>query len=158
MGRRKKSWMYQRKDASGWWVGWYDFFGNRRAKVFQYQSLAESFCRRKDMGWGSDYYEDDNAIMASLVQKEKQKQRTAWLVRTYGIQNIDHVCMYAAQNGQCAICHEPVNYSDICMDHDHETGRVRGLLCKHCNAGLGMYQDQPERLIAASEYLKKTAQ
>lgn len=56
------------------------------------------------------------------------------------------------QDGKCAICKEPMDQSYI--DHDHETGEVRGLLCHRCNSGLGFFNDDPQRLLAALEYLR----
>lgn len=63
--------------------------------------------------------------------------------------------LYAKQNGTCAICKRP---EAICgtlnVDHDHSTGRVRGLLCTMCNKGLGEFRDQISDLEAAVSYLK----
>lgn len=66
------------------------------------------------------------------------------------------------QDGLCAICGEP-NYiyrhgevtTRLFLDHNHTTGRFRGLLCHSCNVGLGMFRDSPALLRAACSYLKQ---
>ena len=64
----------------------------------------------------------------------------------------------AAQGGVCLICQRPpedevFNNKRLCVDHDHETGKVRGLLCNSCNAAIGRMRDDPERLRRAIAYL-----
>lgn len=59
------------------------------------------------------------------------------------------------QGGRCAICGD-VPKGRLVVDHDHETGKVRGLLCNFCNAALGFFRDDPHRLIAAANYLQET--
>jgi len=63
--------------------------------------------------------------------------------------------MYAEQRGSCAICGkgEAENGKALAVDHDHESGVVRGLLCDHCNLALGRFQDSPEILRRALDYL-----
>ena len=58
------------------------------------------------------------------------------------------------QGGSCAICGEK-SRDRLVVDHDHETGAVRGLLCSHCNLGLGLCRDNPVRINAAVAYLDK---
>lgn len=53
----------------------------------------------------------------------------------------------------CAICQEP-SATKLFRDHDHKTGYIRGLLCSNCNAGLGMFKDNPRLLAAAIVYLQ----
>jgi hypothetical protein len=61
--------------------------------------------------------------------------------------------MIEAQGGLCAICAGPLDRPHV--DHDHETGKVRGILCFNCNAGLGKFKDSVEIADAATEYLRK---
>ena len=62
--------------------------------------------------------------------------------------------LYEAQKGCCALCNEPEEkFAWLCIDHDHSTGRIRGLLCPNCNRGLGLLQDRPDLLRKAAEYV-----
>jgi hypothetical protein len=61
--------------------------------------------------------------------------------------------MVAAQNGACKVCNE-VPTETLRVDHCHVTGRVRGLLCRKCNTGLGMLRDSVAIVASALEYLR----
>jgi len=66
-----------------------------------------------------------------------------------------------AQNNECLIC--GINFSilpscAICIDHCHKTNAIRGILCKNCNIGLGLFKDNIISLQKAAEYLKKYVQ
>lgn len=61
--------------------------------------------------------------------------------------------MLRTQRGRCAICDEPMSGRAPMIDHCHETNAVRGLLCQSCNTLLGAAKDQPDRLLAARDYL-----
>ncbi len=65
--------------------------------------------------------------------------------------------LYKAQQERCAICrrHQSLVWKTLCVDHDHKTGEVRGLLCDNCNRGIGLMNDDPALLKRAVEYLKK---
>jgi len=73
------------------------------------------------------------------------------LVRRYGITAAQFDELLAKQGGVCAICgrENPEH-----VDHDHETGKLRGILCFNCNGGLGQFSDNTERLANAIEYLE----
>ena len=60
--------------------------------------------------------------------------------------------MFAAQHGRCLICNRPEKW-ELRVDHDHITGKVRGLLCHKCNSGLGMFNDDLGLLQTAVHYL-----
>lgn len=76
-------------------------------------------------------------------------------VRRYGLTALDYEELAEHQGGVCAICGRPPHsgYSRLAVDHDHATGRVRGLLCMQCNWGLGQFGDNPDRLAGAIRYL-----
>lgn len=59
------------------------------------------------------------------------------------------------QKGLCKICHQPPNgrWKRLAVDHDHLTGKVRGLLCHSCNAGLGHFKDSVDALRSAISYI-----
>lgn len=87
-------------------------------------------------------------------------RRNHHLRRKFGITLEEAEKLLAAQDGVCAICKEPIadsrGYSPH-VDHDHTTGRVRGILCMTCNLGIGVFKDDPARLIAAAQYLDPEA-
>jgi len=60
------------------------------------------------------------------------------------------------QNKKCAICGGDGGGRVLNLDHDHETGKVRGLLCHHCNIALGNFRDNISSLISAAKYLMKS--
>ena len=107
-----------------------------------------------------------NARCKPCVNEERrEKMGKSWsansrrehqLKRDYGICLEDYNSMFAYQRGCCAICgtHQNELVKSLHVDHDHSTGEVRALLCGTCNAGLGMYRDDPELLEIAAEYLR----
>jgi hypothetical protein len=68
---------------------------------------------------------------------------------------VEYEIMMREQNRVCAICKEK-NYDgqDLFIDHDHDTGEVRGLLCGRCNSGLGFFRDRVRLLAEAIVYLE----
>lgn len=68
----------------------------------------------------------------------------------------DFTQMLIAQSGRCAACGDPmVGEREPAIDHCHETGRVRGLLCIRCNSAEGMLLGSPERAVALADYMKR---
>lgn len=59
------------------------------------------------------------------------------------------------QRGKCALCDEQMSAETACLDHDHTTGVLRGVLCRRCNVGLGFFKDSEELLMQAIDYLRK---
>jgi len=86
-----------------------------------------------------------------------QTHESYFLKKKYGIDLDQYNAMMIAQNSNRGIC--KVNRSqhkkEFHVDHDHVTGKVRGLLCVSCNLLVGLSKDSVETLNSAAEYLKK---
>ena len=106
------------------------------------------------------YFKNKRTRRLSGICKEcdKERIRMKHLVTKFGITYIDFCEMEEAQNHVCAICGEFETHrrgQRLCVDHNHETGIVRGLLCHHCNTGLGLLGDSTQTLQNAINYLEK---
>jgi hypothetical protein len=86
----------------------------------------------------------------------KKANRAGHLKRKYGITIEQYEAMLALQGGGCAICGRKSRAGiSLHIDHDHETGQIRGLLCFPCNNLLGDIEDDLERLREAASYLER---
>jgi hypothetical protein len=75
--------------------------------------------------------------------------------RTYGLEPGEYERMWARQGGRCAICQRATGkVRRLAVDHCHETGRVRGLLCGPCNQFVGYLRDAPEAFRRGADYLE----
>lgn len=120
---------------------------------------------------GADYVPAQvkkNARFCSVKCKDAERKasgrsREGHLLRKFGITPDDYDAMLAAQNGGCALCgvapaDQSAKYRDyLHVDHDHVTGRVRGLLCGEHNMLLGRFNDNPAVLRRAADYLEAGA-
>lgn len=72
----------------------------------------------------------------------------------YGLEPGEYERRMKEQQGVCAVCHKNCSRkTELAVDHDHKTGQVRGLLCQNCNAGLGMFFDDPRIIARAIKYI-----
>jgi hypothetical protein len=86
---------------------------------------------------------------------EKYKSATIATSRKikYGISREDYAQMLVDQNNQCAICKKQIGW-EAAVDHCHNTDKIRGLLCRNCNLGLGGFKDNIETIRKAISYVK----
>jgi len=100
----------------------------------------------------------NKAYQASIPADEKKDTK---LRNRFNIGLVDYNAMYKAQGGVCAICHQPETVvvkgkiPALCVDHDHVTGQIRGLLCSFHNTMLGLAGDNPLILRAGADYLEQ---
>ena len=88
--------------------------------------------------------------------KKKLSDRKSYLKRKYGMTLDDYERMFAAQECVCAICGKPrPEERTLHVDHDHESGAIRGLLCFRCNNALGDFEEQYELFQKAADYLDR---
>jgi hypothetical protein len=95
------------------------------------------------------------AYRAANPDKFRTYARRSTLRRRYGITEDQFFAMLADQDGRCLVC-EVVFMEDRppAVDHCHETGVVRGLLCRKCNTGIAMFDERPEVAERAAAYLR----
>lgn len=87
---------------------------------------------------------------------DKTKNRAYQLKRLYGLTLTEFDELVKSQNGCCAVCENPLIIGGVNgahVDHNHETGTVRGILCANCNHGLGKFKDDVGSLKRAIAYL-----
>jgi len=88
-------------------------------------------------------------------EKVIKYRRISSFRKKYNLSYEDFLKMWEDQNGRCAICGIFFDeLSDACVDHNHKTGKVRGLLCQNCNSALGFLKDDPELMLKAAVYLR----
>ena len=115
---------------------------------------AKGLCR--------DCYVRDYQRNNKRVYKERHKakierdRRVYYLQRNYGLTEETYLKMLAKYHNACWICGlvPGEGRRRLSVDHDHKTGRVRGLLCYPCNKGISLFKDSPELLRKAIDYLE----
>jgi Recombination endonuclease VII len=113
--------------------------------------------------WRASWTPAQRAKQADACRKWREKNparakafvREATLVQRYGITQADYEALLAQQSGVCAVCKEAPKGRALDVDHCHETGQVRGLLCRSCNIALGMLRDCSSRITAMRDYINK---
>lgn len=111
----------------------------------------------------------EQARLENIIYQRKLRSeypdymRNATLKKNYGITLERYDQMYTEQDGKCAICGNPETIMDnkagrlrrLAVDHDHDTGAVRRLLCTGCNQGIGNLKEDPTIMQAALDYLRR---
>lgn len=153
-----------------------DFIGVRYG--YRIQMTCSRTCQRKlIIGRPRVTAEHKKEVKAIWLERERIKHRDNingyrdrkhgyYLKRTFGISLESYASMLKSQDGRCAVCgtDKPGNgrgkkeLKFFPVDHDHLTGKVRGLLCRDCNLGLGAFSDDPIVLHAAMRYLERHSQ
>lgn len=103
--------------------------------------------------WRCGSYKERDVQHCDRCSKSRKSNT---LKSRYGIGIDEYNALLAVHEGTCWICHktEKLNHGVLVVDHDHKTGKVRGLLCDICNHGIGKFLDSPELLRHAAEYVE----
>jgi len=104
-----------------------------------------------------------SGITSCCLDCSKERSLTKRIIK-YGITLDDYRDMLKKQGGKCAVCGSEIGGRDkwggfkiLAIDHNHTTGKVRGLLCSSCNTSIGFMKDNPELLRKAAQYLENNA-
>ncbi len=132
-------------------------------------ALEEFRKRKKDQNYKSrdKHFEDYTKQQKASQEKRKRSGKIyeSQIKRLYGVTQEEYQVLFNAQNGLCEICNEPETRKSrtpgfICrlaIDHCHNSGKIRGLLCHSCNTAIGKFKDNTEILRKAIEYLERDA-
>jgi Recombination endonuclease VII len=127
-----------------------------RAAKYRSDPEMQQRARSRAKQWRIDNREQFQATRRAYVASGRYaaSSRKSHLKRTFGITPEEYEARLAEQGGGCAVCGRPPKAGkSLHVDHDHDTGYVRGLLCFSCNAALGHFQDDVERIDAALIYV-----
>jgi hypothetical protein len=169
-GRRYLSITYKGRKMAAGQVAWFLHHKEWSDRSIQYvddNSENLRISNLKKPAYASQRIVDADGVVSYKMGKEQV--RHYGLARNYdGMTLTRYAEMFAEQSGCCAICKKPetakipgrrnndyksAGVRDLSVDHDHETGAVRQLLCNACNHMLGHAFDDPQRLRAAADYL-----
>lgn len=122
-------------------------------------SIEITCCRCKNTFHSSLFYASTKR-RSGFSARCKTCDKAVQIHTRSGITRADYDELLKAQGGRCAICltgdTNHAYYSLFCVDHNHKTGFIRGLLCRRCNLVIGMLGDNAEFFSRASEYLGRT--
>lgn len=121
-----------------------DWYGRNRDEL-----NAKRRARRQN---DPEFREAMNRRAREWTVKNRERRRQWQRQFLYGLMPEQFDALMATQQGRCAICRDS---ADLHVDHDHNAGHVRGLLCDRCNHGLGHFRDSPTFLRSAAEYLER---
>jgi hypothetical protein len=118
----------------------------------------ESYARHAEKRRASKLaYIAKNRDLINQRRRESRKKSgpdTDYLTRRYGLTIDQYRVLLDRQGGKCAICGGNENGRRFAVDHCHDTGRIRGLLCMKCNTGIGKLRDSVDLLRKAIAYLE----
>ena len=117
------------------------------------QKLAEGVCEKYQTP------ENTRRRLRNWRRNNREKYEGQWLrcsIKKIGVNLTEEQYweMVDDQHGLCQICNQPDERGRLCIDHCHETNEVRGLLCRNCNLGLGLFTDNIDKLHNAVLYLQ----
>jgi hypothetical protein len=133
-------------------------FKNKNIRDYRFENLE---VMRGLSGYDHNNRDDRLAYAKAYCKTYEPKRSNSSLLRDFGITLAEYSKKVIEQDNKCAICGLPEvsvrngKLKALAVDHCHETGKVRGLLCNSCNVGVGMLKDNPLVVLSVYKYLLK---
>lgn len=126
-----------------------------KERIRAYDRAYRAGNRALSKAYRDENKEQINERKRACYEATRERVKSQRRMRAYGINDIRYNEILARQNNCCAICntHKSELKKDLSVDHDHNTGKVRGLLCNNCNIGIGLLKDSSEVVHKAHLYL-----
>jgi hypothetical protein len=137
------------------------------SEFYKRNGKPKSECKKCHYEWCKKYSKTENGFLAAKKAKLKllsvpskkerfKKQQKFWTIaKKYNISEKEYFEMLNNQNNKCSICKEEISDKTAVVDHNHASGKVRDLLCRNCNTGLGMFFENIFNFKNAVTYLEK---
>jgi len=127
----------------------------RQARQEDYQARHKKWIEENPL----EYAESRKSYKERNREKIARKAKFYGLKKRHGLSQEDFERMCREQGEKCAICGDPPmgKQPTLCVDHCHRSGRIRSLLCKSCNRAIGLFKEDPKRLLSAVAYLRRHA-
>lgn len=159
---------FKRKDYLAQRLAWY-FVHNQWPRLIRFQNGDRDDCRIDNLKEGfyvSTKFDHRTKEGRSAYQKEyRSSLRDVFSAkereRKFGIKPEEYQRLHDSQGGRCAICNSPESETRngkvkmLAVDHCHETGKIRGLLCCPCNQAIGKMRDDPAIMRRAADYIDR---
>ena len=136
------------------------------AKIMrEWRERNKDHAKAKQAEYDKKRWQNKRDEMVAKMKDWKAKNPERWielnrrsdLKKKYGLTTDEYQSLCSSQGNVCAICGMPQNSKrgpNLSVDHCHETGKIRALLCVKCNTGLGMFKDDPRLMERAAEYIR----
>jgi Recombination endonuclease VII len=108
-------------------------------------------CKECDKQYNKKWQNKSTSKETWRKASNRYDHRVARRKRLYGLSDEAYQALLVKQNNRCGICQQRLKIA--CVDHDHATGKVRGLLCSRCNRSIGLLGDSKEALQRALDYI-----
>jgi hypothetical protein len=127
-----------------------------------YMKAHPELNRRRTKAWRDEHPDEKRADSRNYYARSFEKYRARMLRKKYGLTLAEFSAMQKAQDGRCAACKVQFN-NEIrdfwpCVDHEHGTGQIRGILCHLCNTTIGQAHDNIKILLGLVRYLRRAAE
>ena len=134
-----------------------EYYSENKEKLLEQRKEYYSENKDKISERAKKYYQNNREARLKYQHDNKERKKCLYLQRNFGITLDDYNEMLEAQEHRCAGCliHEDELRSALAVDHCHQTGKIRGLLCDACNLALGKLNDNPTTLRRLTEYLEE---
>lgn len=134
------------------------YYVENREKFLAYFRANKEKYAQHSKNWREKNREKVNKIAMEWRKRNPAKVIAAIKtqdLKKYGLTQAAFDAILESQGGGCAVCAIPAAKGRrLCVDHNHMTGKVRGIICNNCNAALAQSGDNPERLLALANYLR----
>jgi hypothetical protein len=156
--RNSKSKSYYQENKTKYSNYLKEYYIKNKKQLSEYKKQYQTLNKEKIKMYCMENADRKKAYVVKYKATRKEQFKDYTLIKAYGIKSKEYNKLLEKQNGCCAICKKPQESFKrmLSVDHDHTTGKIRGLLCYRCNSALGFLCDSVDMLNVAIKYLESS--